>query len=73
MWKPGQLVTLWGDVYQIKKCDRDRKYKVCAFCQQVNGRVPCSLRFDYPVTPNGFGPSNCTCKMPIGCFPRRLK
>ena len=32
MWKPGQLVTLWGKVYRITKCDETARYNVPNGC-----------------------------------------
>lgn len=72
MWKPGQLVTLWGNVYRItKSCETKRTY-VCMLCQWKNTETPCTIRFNYPEK-DGFSAKLCTRKMPLGCYPKLLK
>ena len=70
MWKPGQLVTLWGKVYRIRKCSVIEPYKVCYFCNRIN-RAPCINAYDYP-DKNGFNQTLCKEKMPIGCYPQLI-
>lgn len=72
MWKPGQLVTLWGKLYQIKKCSYSYNYQACMFCQQTNKRPPCIDGFDYP-DKRGFDLRECRLKVPEGCIPKRVK
>lgn len=70
-WKPGQLVTLWGKVYRIRKCSVVEPYKVCHFCNH-SGEAPCINAYNYPVR-KGFSQHDCMKKMPIGCYPKLVK
>lgn len=71
MWKPGQLITLWENVYRITKCDYASGYKACMFCQQQNTKPPCINGFDYP-SKKGFDLRECVKNMPKNCFPKKL-
>jgi len=71
MWKPGQLVTLWGKLYRITKCSETQKYRVCYFCAG-NGNAPCIKAYNYPER-NGFNALSCRSKMPKECYPKLVK
>lgn len=75
MWKPGQLVTINGNLYRISKYIGFNPYsdaRVCAFCQKQNTRPPCVGRFDYPNILDVFSVAKCVLKMPIYCYPKRI-
>lgn len=70
MWKPGQLVTLWGKVYRITKCDETARYRVCNFCAG-SGNAPCIIGVIYP-SKNGFETITCANNIPEGCYPKKV-
>lgn len=70
MWKPGQLVTLWGKVYRITKCSEQERYRVCCFCATKN-YIPCRYAYNYPEE-KGFNHKICRMYMPKGCYPKKL-
>lgn len=72
MWKPGQLVTLWGKVYRIHKCIYSSGYKACYFCMKVNTKSPCINAADYPEN-KGFDLHSCKSNIPNGCIPKLIK
>lgn len=71
MWKPGQLVTLWGKVYRITKCDETAKYRVCHFCAGVGKCAPCLKAHNFPTT-KGFDMISCVQNVPDGCYPKKV-
>lgn len=47
MWKPGQLITICGEVYRVKRIHSQIKY-VCIFCYFCDPAVNCILRIYNP-------------------------
>jgi len=72
MWKNGQLVTLWENVYRIHKTQYFGGYQACMFCQKCNVKPPCINGFDYPEK-HGFDLRSCRLNVPDGSIPKILK
>ena len=59
MWKPGQLITICGEVYRVKRCERSYNIcKDCAFDDDPN----CDLRLYEPKY------RSCTHLIPDDCY-----
>ena len=71
MWKNGQLVTLNGEVHQIKKCVAASGAKKCYQCGRLNGNhsSPCIAAFNYPSMSNVFDTIRCNENIPPYCVP----
>jgi hypothetical protein len=73
MWKPGQLITINGDVYRITKTAYLKRYMCCAFCQKRNYMTQCTKPFYNNVkVKNLFTLLDCSKKMPDGCIPVKV-
>lgn len=66
MWKPGQLVTICGEVYRIKREDLLNHRNICKLCSFYT-QNECLLRIYEPKY------RNCYNLLPIDCNFERLK
>lgn len=67
MWKPGQLITICGEVYRIKRCEHsyDACMNICKNCAFDNS-PECELRIYEPKY------RNCMKLIPFNCHFERV-
>lgn len=67
MWKPGQLVTICGEVYRIKRVPAWLIRNPCVFCSFYHkGADYCELRLYEPKY------KDCLKLIPVNCYFDRL-
>lgn len=64
-FKPGQLFTRFGSVYQVRKLPRNNKFGICTMCHHKNKTDRCmSLSDNYDW---------CEKEIPDDCYPHFIK
>lgn len=66
MWKPGQLVTICGEVYRVKRAKHIDRGSICKLCS-FDLADECLLRIYEPKY------RNCYKLLPIDCYFERLE